>query len=112
MIKLLLSSILALAFAFFKLRSVPSHDVDLKAHGIALRSDAQVYHNLNYASIFEREVAEGELVAANGAVAVDTGKFTGRSPKDKYIVKQAPSDTQVRLLILISISERIEGHLP
>lgn len=29
---------------------------------------------------------------ANGTFAVDTGKFTGRSPKDKWIVKQAPSE--------------------
>jgi ATP-dependent phosphoenolpyruvate carboxykinase len=29
---------------------------------------------------------------ANGTFAVDTGKFTGRSPKDKWIVKQPPSE--------------------
>ena len=27
----------------------------------------------------------------NGTFAVDTGKFTGRSPNDKWIVQQAPS---------------------
>ena len=27
----------------------------------------------------------------NGTFAVDTGKFTGRSPNDKWIVKQSPS---------------------
>lgn len=32
---------------------------------------------------------------ANGTFAVDTGKFTGRSPKDKWIVKQAPSESNL-----------------
>lgn len=96
MSKLLVSAVVVLLVAFFRLRSMTSNDVDLKAHGITLRADAKVYHNLNYDSIFEREIAEGEMVAANGAVAVNTGKFTGRSPKDKYIVKQAPSDSLVR----------------
>ncbi len=32
---------------------------------------------------------------ANGTFAVDTGKFTGRSPKDKWIVKQAPSEKNI-----------------
>ena len=37
------------------------------------------------------ETVKGTFVA-NGTFAVDTGKFTGRSPKDKWIVKQAPSE--------------------
>ena len=34
-------------------------------------------------------------MTAAGAVAVDTGKYTGRSPKDKYIVQQEPSASEV-----------------
>lgn len=35
---------------------------------------------------------EKGVVTELGAVAVDTGIFTGRSPKDKYIVKDATTE--------------------
>jgi len=53
----------------------------------------ELIHNPSYDKLFEEETAPGlsgyEVghVTESGAVAVDTGIFTGRSPKDKYIVK-------------------------
>lgn len=39
--------------------------------------------------LIERAVANGEgMLTATGALAATTGKFTGRSPKDKYIVDE------------------------
>lgn len=55
----------------------------------------QIYHNLNYSEIFRHEMEDGEVVASNNVVAINTGKFTGRSPKDKYIVKQEPSQNNI-----------------
>ncbi|TYZ63815.1 hypothetical protein PybrP1_007347 [[Pythium] brassicae (nom. inval.)] len=57
---------------------------------------AKVFHNLTYEQLAEHELkyAEGSFTA-NGTFAVDTGKFTGRSPKDKFIVKQAPSQDNI-----------------
>jgi phosphoenolpyruvate carboxykinase (ATP) len=49
-------------------------------------------HNLSYEELFKHETAahlkglEKGIVTTLGALNVDTGKFTGRSPKDKYIV--------------------------
>jgi phosphoenolpyruvate carboxykinase (ATP) len=51
-----------------------------------------VIHNPSYATLFaettrpELSGYEKATVTESGAVAVDTGIFTGRSPKDKYIV--------------------------
>ncbi|MBX2878986.1 MAG: phosphoenolpyruvate carboxykinase (ATP) [Granulosicoccus sp.] len=65
--------------------------VDLSRYGIY--SVAEIVHNPDYALLFEEETRAGltdlekAVVTSSGAVAVDTGKFTGRSPKDKYIVK-------------------------
>ena len=62
---------------------------------ITPRQDAQVFRNLDYETIYEHEVADGNIVASSGAVAIDTGRFTGRSPKDKYFVDRAPSSENV-----------------
>ena len=35
------------------------------------------------------------MIFRNGAFCVDTGKFTGRSPMDKYIVEQPPSSDKI-----------------
>jgi phosphoenolpyruvate carboxykinase (ATP) len=52
----------------------------------------KTFYNLSYKELFEREtdkklkgLAKG-IVTEFGAVTVDTGQFTGRSPKDKYVV--------------------------
>jgi len=48
---------------------------------------AGVYQNLSPAKLAIRAVCGGEAeLTATGALAVRTGKFTGRSPKDKFIV--------------------------
>lgn len=48
-----------------------------------------IYRNLPYPEVFKHEEQnkEGE-VTKNGTFCVSTGQFTGRSPKDKYFVKQ------------------------
>src|ERR1041385_2614316 len=45
------------------------------------------YWNLSPAELVEETIVRGEgVLASNGALAVDTGEFTGRSPKDKFMV--------------------------
>ncbi|MCW9699026.1 phosphoenolpyruvate carboxykinase (ATP) [Avibacterium sp. 20-129] len=52
----------------------------------------EVVYNPSYEQLFKEETKEGlegfekGTITKSGAVAVDTGIFTGRSPKDKYIV--------------------------
>ena len=65
--------------------------VDLSIYGINGASD--IIHNPSFETLFAEETRddlegfERSVVTDLGAVAVDTGEFTGRSPKDKYIVK-------------------------
>lgn len=57
---------------------------------------ANVYENLEPTVLVEHalHLREG-LLADNGAFVVQTGKFTGRSPKDKYIVEEPTTQEQV-----------------
>lgn len=64
---------------------------DLAALGIS--GTIEVVYNPDFETLFQEETrpelegyARGTLTQ-NGAIAVDTGIFTGRSPKDKYIVR-------------------------
>ncbi len=70
--------------------------IDLTKHG--LRNVKEVLRNPSYEVLFAEETRadlegyEKGVVTELGAVAVDTGVFTGRSPKDKYIVKDATTE--------------------
>ena len=63
---------------------------------LGLSDVKKVYHNLSYDELFEHEKRDpyGEI-SRIGAFAVDTGIFTGRSPKDKYFVNQEPSNKYI-----------------
>lgn len=57
---------------------------------------AAIHHNLEPAPLVEHALRLGEgLLADNGAFVVETGKFTGRSPKDKYIVEEPDTKAQI-----------------
>ena len=71
---------------------VPSHGLD--AQGI--RTGATLHWNMTTAPLVEQAVARGEgKLTAHGALLVDTGKFTGRSVKDKYIVRDAATEDTI-----------------
>jgi len=66
-------------------------NLDLSKYGIS--GNIEVVHNPSYEVLFQAEVDqknegfEKGVLTNTGAVSVDTGIFTGRSPKDKYFVK-------------------------
>lgn len=68
-----------------------SQQLDLTQYGIS--NISEIIYNPSYELLYEEETRddlegyEKGTVTTTGAVAVDTGKFTGRSPKDKWIVK-------------------------
>ena len=71
---------------------------DLQELGIS--GNREVVYNPTFEALFKAETSdqnsgyEKGIVSDLGAVAVKTGVFTGRSPKDRYIVKDATtSDT-------------------
>ncbi len=63
---------------------------------LGLQNIGTVYHNLSYEELIKHELDNGEVQQTNkGATAVDTGIFTGRSPKDKFFVDRDPSNKYI-----------------
>ena len=69
---------------------------ELQLNKIGLNKIDEVYRNLSVESLIEETVKNGEgIIGPRGATIVDTGKFTGRSPKDKYIVDESSSSSDI-----------------
>ncbi len=66
-----------------------------------IKNVQNVYYNLSYDELFEHETSEKlqgyekGTVTNLGAVTVDTGKFTGRSAQDKYVVNDSITESSV-----------------
>ena len=70
----------------------PAHRLD--AQGI--QTGATIHWNLTTAPLVEQAVARGEgQLTKDGALLVDTGKFTGRSVKDKFVVRDATTEDTI-----------------
>jgi phosphoenolpyruvate carboxykinase (ATP) len=69
---------------------------DATVASLGLKNVAVAYWNLNPAELVEETIVTGQgMLTDTGALAVDTGKFTGRSPKDKFIVCDAITENSV-----------------
>ena len=66
--------------------------VSLNLGELGIDHDLDIYRNMNVETLIKDIVSNDEgLIASNGAAMVDTGKYTGRSPQDKYIVDEDSS---------------------
>ncbi|MEM8893755.1 MAG: phosphoenolpyruvate carboxykinase (ATP) [Bacteroidota bacterium] len=55
-----------------------------------------VHHNLTSAELVEETIKKGQGVLNDtGALLIDTGKFTGRSPQDRFIVRDSITEEPV-----------------
>ena len=74
-----------------KVESLPANK--LNKYGIT--DVTKIIYNPSYETLFVEEMSpnltgfEKGILTTSGTIAVDTGIFTGRSPNDKYIVKDA-----------------------
>jgi phosphoenolpyruvate carboxykinase (ATP) len=67
--------------------------ISLKKYGI---DSATVHYQLSPQKLHELSVNNGQgSTASSGALAVNTGKFTGRSPMDRFIVRDEKTEDKV-----------------
>jgi phosphoenolpyruvate carboxykinase (ATP) len=68
--------------------------VDLSTHGI--NPTGLVVWNPSTPVLYEHAIRRGDArIAEGGPLAVDTGKHTGRSPQDKFIVREPTSEDRI-----------------
>lgn len=61
-----------------------------------LLSGKNINIQLSVPQLVEKSISRGEAqLTSDGAVTAQTGKYTGRSPKDKYIVEEASSKDKI-----------------
>jgi hypothetical protein len=71
-------------------RKISMSDPNIEQHGI--KNVAAVHWNLTTPALYEKIVSRSEgLIAHLGPAVVRTGAYTGRSPKDKFIVYEPTS---------------------
>ncbi len=79
---------------------------DMQEHGtfnpekglasLGITGAAAVYYNLTEAELYEHALRRGEaIVSADGALVAYTGEHTGRSPKDKFVLRDGIVDAHV-----------------
>jgi phosphoenolpyruvate carboxykinase (ATP) len=67
---------------------------NLARHG--LHVDGRVLRNPTTSQLYRHALERGEAVIAEGGpLVVDTGRFTGRSPKDKFVVREPGSEDRI-----------------
>lgn len=63
---------------------------------LGLKHSGPLHYNLCAAELVEHALLRGQgHLADSGGLMVDTGEFTGRSPKDKFVVKDANSEQEI-----------------
>jgi len=71
-----------------------SLNTPLEAQGI--KTGARIFANLGTAQLVEHALANGEgKLSKHGPLVVDTGRFTGRSVKDKFAVRDAITENTI-----------------
>ncbi len=81
--------------------STPHERVCAYLEAMGIKGAGEVVYNPSYDDLFREETDprlygyEKATITETGAVNVDTGKYTGRSPKDKYIVKDKVTDDTI-----------------
>jgi phosphoenolpyruvate carboxykinase (ATP) len=76
--------------------SVPSSIINKEALKAFSKDNSNIKFQCSAQELVEDTVKHGEGVLSNtGALCINTGKFTGRSPKDKFIVKDGITENTV-----------------
>jgi phosphoenolpyruvate carboxykinase (ATP) len=71
---------------------VPHHGLEQQG----IKTEAEIFWNLTTAPLVEQAVSRGEgLLAKEGPLVVKTGRHTGRSAQDRFVVRDETTESTV-----------------
>ncbi|MBV7274981.1 phosphoenolpyruvate carboxykinase (ATP) [Clostridiaceae bacterium UIB06] len=71
-------------------------NIDIKLGNLNINGCKNIYRNLSVTQLTEFAIKRNEgVLSSKGALVVNTGKYTGRSPKDRFIVKQKSIEDKI-----------------
>ncbi len=74
----------------------PSQSFEHHLASLGLSGVGTVYRNQSVPQLYEHALSRAEaILGAGGQLCADTGKHTGRSPKDKFFVREPGSETHI-----------------
>ncbi|MGV3541034.1 MAG: phosphoenolpyruvate carboxykinase (ATP) [Rufibacter sp.] len=78
------------------MKELGNKNIHMQLSGIGITQVKEVRYNLSPPQLVEEALANGEgYLTDTGALMCDTGAFTGRSPKDRFIVKDVQTEDSV-----------------
>ncbi len=74
--------------------TIEPRSADLSEHGLEVRG--RVHHNPTTALLYMHALRRGDgVLAEGGPLVVDTGEHTGRSPSDRFVVREPGSESRI-----------------
>lgn len=78
------------------MRETGIHNTAASIATSGLKELSAVFYNLEPARLYEEAIKRGEAeLTAQGALIARTGQHTGRSPKDKFVVRDSNTENQI-----------------
>lgn len=72
------------------------HNPAIELATVGLGGAASVRYNFSAAALYEEAIRRGEAeLTAQGALRALTGQHTGRSPRDKFVVRDINTDGEI-----------------
>lgn len=71
-------------------------DKEINLEYLKLGKCSNIFRNLSVSELVEKAICRQEgVLASNGALSIETGKYTGRSPKDRFIIRQKETEDMI-----------------
>ena len=95
------------------MKHVGNTPFDARLDAIGLEAVGRAHWNLPPAKLILQTLLRGEgVLSSSGALAIATGTFTGRSPKDRFLVRNEHTESRCLLYTSPSPRDKRQSRMP